>query len=432
MQPLYLIELNEINFEFVKYYIDRGQLPCFAHLIAKHGVGTTVSETVYDHIEPWIQWVTAHTGKTLDEHGVFRLGDIVDRDIEQIWERLERRGLAVGAVSPMNASNRLKKPSFFVPDPWTPSTVSADGATQALYRAVRQAVGDNAGGRITMGSLFGLCRGFITHVPVSRWSTYARLVLRARGRSWVKAIVLDELLADLFMSLASSRKPAFASLFLNAGAHIQHHYLFNSAAYKGGRTNPAWYVGAGEDPVLEIYQAYDRFLSRLLERFSDARVLLATGLHQDPYPVECFYWRLRDHKSFLDWAGCDYVSVEPLMSRDFVVRCKDAQQAVSTAEILTSARIDTETSPVFTVDNRGDSVFCTLVYEHDIPAEKEVIANGRRRAFRGAIEFVAIKNAHHNGIGYLLDTGSFKANEQVPLGNLFTWVEEHFQAGRVA
>src|SRR3954467_3363811 len=107
-QPLYLIELNEINFEFVRDYIKRGQLPCFARLISKHGLGTTVSETVYDHIEPWIQWVTAHTGQTLHEHGVFRLGDIADRDdIEQIWERLERRGIDVGAVSPMNASNRL-------------------------------------------------------------------------------------------------------------------------------------------------------------------------------------------------------------------------------------------------------------------------------------------------------------------------------------
>src|SRR5690349_9217571 len=131
MQPLYLIELNEINFEFVKHYIDGGKLPCFAQLISKHGLGTTVSETVYDHIEPWIQWVTAHTGKTLDEHCVFRLGDIIGRDIEQIWERLERRGIRVGAVSPMNASNRLHKPSFFVPDPWTPARVSADEATKA-------------------------------------------------------------------------------------------------------------------------------------------------------------------------------------------------------------------------------------------------------------------------------------------------------------
>ena len=34
---------------------------------------------------------------------MFRLGDVVNTDIEQIWERLERRGLSVGAISPMNA-----------------------------------------------------------------------------------------------------------------------------------------------------------------------------------------------------------------------------------------------------------------------------------------------------------------------------------------
>src|SRR4051812_12172714 len=108
MQPLFLVELNEINFEFIKNYVRTGSLPCFARLIRDHGLGTTVSETAYEHIEPWIQWVTAHTGKTLKEHGVVRLGDIVNHDVEQIWEVLERRGISVGAVSPMNAINRLK------------------------------------------------------------------------------------------------------------------------------------------------------------------------------------------------------------------------------------------------------------------------------------------------------------------------------------
>src|SRR4051812_30731063 len=103
---LLLIELNEINFEFIQNYIRRGELPTFARLIDKYGISETTSEQDYEEWEPWIQWVTGHTGLSLAEHKVFRLGDIMQHDIRQIWEELEERGLRVGAVSPMNAKNR--------------------------------------------------------------------------------------------------------------------------------------------------------------------------------------------------------------------------------------------------------------------------------------------------------------------------------------
>jgi len=83
--PLLVVELNEVNFDFVRRYIARRELPTLSGLLARHGLVETSSETEYDHLEPWIQWVTAHTGKTFAEHGVFRLGDIIEHDIDQIW-----------------------------------------------------------------------------------------------------------------------------------------------------------------------------------------------------------------------------------------------------------------------------------------------------------------------------------------------------------
>src|SRR5687767_6889709 len=147
IQPFYLVELNEISFEYVQRYSKSGHLPHLTRLMQRHGLGTTLSESTYEHIEPWIQWVSAHTGKTFQEHKIFRLGDIVDSKVDQIWEVLERGGVTVGAVSPMNAVNRLANPTFFVPDPWTLSRVSADRPTRGLYQAIRQAVSDNATGR---------------------------------------------------------------------------------------------------------------------------------------------------------------------------------------------------------------------------------------------------------------------------------------------
>ena len=91
-QPLILLELNEVNFDFVRRYVARGQLPALAQMIARHGLAETVSEDKYEELEPWIQWVSAHTGLTFAEHKVFRLGDIVQHEHEQIWEKLEAGG----------------------------------------------------------------------------------------------------------------------------------------------------------------------------------------------------------------------------------------------------------------------------------------------------------------------------------------------------
>ena len=38
---------------------------------------------------------------------------------KQIFEHIEQKGFLVGAISPMNASNCLSNPAYFIPDPWT-------------------------------------------------------------------------------------------------------------------------------------------------------------------------------------------------------------------------------------------------------------------------------------------------------------------------
>ena len=87
---LILLELNEITFPWLESYIRAGYLPEFAKLFGTYSVCTTSSEEDYDHWEPWIQWVSIHTGKTFAEHGIFRLGDIQNLKSEQIWDFLEK------------------------------------------------------------------------------------------------------------------------------------------------------------------------------------------------------------------------------------------------------------------------------------------------------------------------------------------------------
>ena len=92
---LILIELNEINFDVVNYYLNREEnLPGFQQMIAK-GINVTESEQEYKNLEPWIQWPSVHTGLNYNEHSVFRLGDFVNCSNEQFFEKIEKAGGSV-------------------------------------------------------------------------------------------------------------------------------------------------------------------------------------------------------------------------------------------------------------------------------------------------------------------------------------------------
>ena len=324
---LILVEMNEVNFEDVRKYVVNAKLPNFAECLKSGQFCETTSEDSYEKLEPWIQWVTAHTGLTLAEHGVFRLGDIVDHDIPQIWELLEDRGFRVAAISPMNAKNRTRNAAFFLPDPWTSTDVTGSKLVEKFSQAVSKVVNDNATSRISFVSGMWLLLGAAAFARPSNYFRYASLVIGSFRKSWFKAMFLDRLLADMLIKLTRSKKPDFVTLFLNAGAHIQHHYLFSSDVYEGKNANPDWYVDNDVDPVLDVYELYDDVLGELRKNFPMSRIMIATGLHQDPYDSLTYYWRLTDHQAFLRKHNLPFEDIEPRMSRDFLVRCRSEADA---------------------------------------------------------------------------------------------------------
>ncbi|MGH8218266.1 MAG: hypothetical protein ACREUT_06840 [Steroidobacteraceae bacterium] len=405
-EQLLLLEFNEINFADVEYYCNLGLLPNFTSLFAKNGWAKTLSEDRYEELEPWIQWVTAHTGKCLAEHGVFRLGDIVSRELPQIWEQLEELGYRVGALSPMNAKHRLRNPAFFVPDPWTETGLTAGRTLRGLHSAIAQAVNDNAQSRLTAHSAWQLLWGFVAYSKIAHGPAYLRLLSTAWRFPWRRAILLDLLLADVFLTEVERTKPDFATLFLNAGAHVQHHYLFSAACYQGAQRNPAWYVSGGVDPVRDAYHTYDVILGAIRRTFPAARIMIATALHQVPHGAGTFYWRLRRHADFLKRIRVPFASVQPRMSRDFLVICESAEQARMAEERL-SAAICPAGSRIFSVDNRGTDLFVVLEYPSDIAAGVDFrIHDDTYRISKDDVVFVALKNGEHSGTGYFADTGA--------------------------
>ncbi|MDB4770091.1 hypothetical protein OAF97_01340 [Akkermansiaceae bacterium] len=417
--------MNELNLDYIKGYITEGKLSNFKKLL-KHGLVKTSSEKEYQLLEPWVQWTTVQTGKTFKEHQVFRLGDIVDRpDLFQIFEDLERSGLSVGAISPFSADNRLKEAKFFIPDPWTQAKASGGLLIERISQTVSRFVNSNASGKASLLDSLWLLLGFLLLVRIKRWPKFLKFVAQ-RKKAGVKAAILDLILLEVFVTLQRRHKPDYSHLFFNGGAHVQHHYMFNSSQYKGEFKNPDWYCAADWDPLLMILEVYDSIIEDLLE--SGERIIGITGLHQVPHEEQTFYWRPLAHKELLIEMGVsgDF-NVIPRMSRDFLIEASGEEHASEIEGLLSKFKDSVRGKKVFKIDNRGSSLFVEIVYDEDIvdgmtfdgPIDISI------SELRKKLAFVAIKNGKHDQLGYVFSNMPMDLPEETNLSEIYGFIKRN-------
>ncbi|MDC1274775.1 hypothetical protein N8Z59_03650 [Planktomarina temperata] len=397
---LNLIELNEINFDLVKKYIEEapGNYPGFEKLFTlKEQI--THSEAEYQNLEPWIQWVSVHTKKTHSEHKIFRLGDIEKFYQEQIFETVERMGYKVGCISPMNASNKLLNPAFFIPDPWTETSADSQFLSKQIHGVLRQAVNDNARERLSFKTIIIFLIFFILYSNMNNFRMYFDL-FRNRKKKWNKALFLDLFLTDLFCNWHAKHNVDFGTLFLNSFAHIQHHYLLNSKHCDTSIQNPEHYIDKSEDPIADAIVVYDRILAQLFQVDTNYR-MFATGLQQVPVKETIYHYRLKDHAAFLTDLGLVNFSVSPRMTRDFEIIFHTTKDQLEGEKILKALNIDDKRF-FGVIEHRDDrSTFCSLTYDQPLPKDQTLQTANQQILLTEHLVFVAVKNAEHDGKGYL-------------------------------
>ena len=180
-KKLLLIQLNEINFNYFKNFIFDNKYKNLKELYNLNYY-ETYSENEYENLEPWIQWFSAVSGLDAKTHKLFHLGDIEKSNVDQIYEIIENKGYKVGAISPMNVKNKLKKPAFFIPDPWTKTNPDNNFWSKKIYKAIKQVVNDNAQSKISIESLFILIISFLRFFKINNIFLYLKLILFSKKK----------------------------------------------------------------------------------------------------------------------------------------------------------------------------------------------------------------------------------------------------------
>jgi len=362
-----------------------------------------------------------------------------------IYEALEKQGISVAALSAFNAKNNTKNSKFFVPDPWTKTPFTGSPSLHRIYNALCQISNDYAKKEISLQSYFDLLMGAIDNANYKNILNYSKETLSyIKNKTWFRAIICDRLLLDTFVTQCKINEPEFATVFVNGGAHLQHHYLFSSKAYHGARKNPDWHVAETEDPLLDILKLYDEALNDVLtlaNNFKNGRVIVATALHQNAHERETYYYRFDDHKHFLQKIGIEYTDTYNLMTEDFVLCFENEQLALEAEQnILNVEIVDMEeifyvetadeavrtlnkSAKIFHTENRGKDIYvqlkpvATLIpIEAKIKSNDVIVDN-----FGKLVTLAQVKNTHHHGVGYYVDTGFLKGElpDSFPLKDLF-------------
>jgi hypothetical protein len=91
---LILLEFNELSPPVIQKLMAEGEPPNFKRFHDESDVYETVADELAPNLEPWIQWITVHSGIPR-EHRIQRLGDGHELSEPNLWDLVSDRGGSV-------------------------------------------------------------------------------------------------------------------------------------------------------------------------------------------------------------------------------------------------------------------------------------------------------------------------------------------------
>jgi hypothetical protein len=429
--PVILLEFNELTPALVERFMGEGKLPNFKRFYQQSKAYITDAQEAQDKLNPWIQWVTVHSGLSFAEHGVFHLGDGHKLQHKCVWDILSDANLPVWVCGSMNPRFDTPLNGYLLPDPWTTTVRPYPEELTPYFRFVQRNVQEHTNTHIPLspGDYASFGKFMVTHgLSASTVGSIARQLIRERlgGSHWKRAVLLDRLQWDVFRFYYQTLKPAFATFFLNSTAHLQHKYWRHMEpehfTIKPTPEEQAEY----ETAILFGYQEMDKLLARFMDLAGDdATLVLCTALGQQP----CLsyedsggktFYRPRSFDDVLSFAGVNLpCEVSPVMSEQFHLIFENARDAEQAEGQLRALRV--EDTPAMLVSREGSAIFSGCkIYR---PVMKDAVlhaGSGRAGPFFDLFyQGDGIKSGMHHPDGFLWIRGPDRVHrgstEKVPL-----------------
>ena len=368
------LEFNEITWTLIDPMIQKGKLPNLARLRRE---GTWASPESVDHpphLDPWITWVTVHTGVDRSVHGATVLeqeeGTI---KAKRTWQYAVEAGKSIGVFGSVSAYPPRPVPGFMIPGPFSPSSDTYPRyvePVQALNRKYTQVHHKNS----KADSPLDMARMGVDLLKLGlKPSTCAAIAVQlVRERiephmHWKRVSLQPQINYDFFETLYRRYRPDFATWHTNHVAHYMHHYWRAMDDSKFNAPAPAEEKRKYGEAVEYGYELADELLGRFLRLIDEDTILvLASSMGQQPYIAELYpegkiVVRFKDIRKVLDIIGARGVTeVVPTMVPQWNVKIPDDAERARVKSLLERAQVKNAPRPeAFHLAEVGDILTVT-------------------------------------------------------------------------
>ena len=386
-----LLEFNELCPPLMHRFMRAGHLPNFSRFHAEAQVHQTVADEVAPNLDPWIQWITLHSGVPYKTHKIHDLADGHRLKAKNVWDLVSDAGGEVWVCGSMNLNYRSPINGWVLPDPWTTKVAPTPAEVEPYFKFVAANVTEYMSDKVPLTQLdkarfiaFMVRHGlsFATTKAIVRQLAGERV---DRKSYWKRAVILDKLQMDLFRWRYERARPQFSTFFLNSTAHFQHLYWRNLEPelfkMKPSQEDQAAYG----DAILLGYRQMDGLLGQFMDLAGrDATLVFATAFSQQPF---LSYedvggktpYRPRDFAAFLNALGVtDPAQASPVMTHQFHLDFANEEQAKRAEAAIAALRYDDK--PAMAVQRDGAKLFAWCTVYSRVPRDAVLRVDGSTRA----------------------------------------------------
>jgi hypothetical protein len=373
-----LLELNEINWAVIDQLMAERGTKYLRNFVRLREQGASALQVAVERpplLDPWITWVTLHTGVRPTVHGA----SVLEQDVEtilakRIWHYVTEAGGSIGIFGSISAYPPTPAPGFMIPGPFAPSNDTFPPSLRPVQMVNRRYTQAHANTSDAPGLLEGLRIGANLLRLGLRQSTCARIaaqLLRERivpHARWRRVSLQPMLNFDIFDHLYRETRPDFATWHSNHAAHYMHHYWRAWDDSRFSAKSPPEERTKYGDAVPYGYRVCDDLLGRAFSLLDDRTVLVvASSMGQQPYVSEKYdqgkiVVRIKDIEALLELVGrSDVHNAIPTMvpQWNLVIPNEERRRLIRLQFEGTRRIVDGTAEPAFSVTEVGDALTIT-------------------------------------------------------------------------
>ncbi len=388
-----IIELNEFDPVFLKENAKELNLKNILYFFnLNHSETYTNEKKEHQGLDPWVQWVSIHTGKPFSQHKVKRLGQTSSQKEEQIWERIFKvSSLKWGVWGAMNAPLGDKEGiGFFLPDPWSfEEKAYPDSLNNFLsfpkymsknYLSTNKIQLIISGFKTLSFMLANSGRGIKRKIFSKLFKAFYLSGINVHSLN----TILDYINCLYFIEFKEKYKTQFSIIFLNHIAHLQHHF-WNKDQEISNQMKFGLFI-------------CDEILGELKNNIcSKESIILLNGLKQKNVSKKGFFvYRQKEPINFIKIICPIACQVQQNMTNDATLIFKNSRDTLTAQKFLKEIKLKYKKCNLLFVERiEENKLFIQIEIEEKIGKNEKIILRRNIINFYDHIELVTERTGAH-------------------------------------